>query len=359
MIDLLPAWLHDLDPFALRLGGDIGLRWYGLSYLAGFAAGLVLLKFLARRGAVRIASERAIDVIITLAIAAMVGGRLGYVLFYQPSLLWTFESSLPFWSVLALNQGGMASHGGMIGVAIAAWLVARGPKDEQGNRPSRIGPLEATDAIAMVAPAGLMFGRLANFINGELLGKVVAAPGQDAPWWAVRFPQEHLGDHAPQLEPQQEVQLVRLVSEVDPAAASFAEGYETVLARLQAGSVEVAQRLEPLVSARHPSQLYQAAAEGLAVGLVCWFVARKPRTPGAVSAAFLMTYGILRIVTELYRLPDAHLTVQQFLGLSRGQWLSTAMVLIGVGILVWTKRVSTAQPHLGWASRGRPDQPAA
>ncbi|MEL7482990.1 MAG: prolipoprotein diacylglyceryl transferase family protein, partial [Planctomycetota bacterium] len=103
-----------------------------------------------------------------------------------------------------------------------------------------------------------------------------------------------------------------------------------------------------LLSARHPSQIYQAIAEGVVVGLVLWFVARKPRVPGVLAACFLLTYGVLRIATELVRLPDGNLAVQRIMGLSRGQWLSAGMVAIGVVVLVWRLR-SKAEKLGGWA----------
>lgn len=186
-------------------------------------------------------------------------------------------------------------------------------------------------------------------MNGELLGRVVAKPGETGPWWAVRFPQEHLSGHAPDLSEAQQLELGRLVMESrlpdDSEKYWFEDAYPRVLDKLQSGgaevSREVAERLEPLVSARHPSQLYQALAEGLVTLIVVWLVARKPRVPGVIGAWFLITYGIGRIVTEFWRLPDDHFTgkgafdLAQPLGLSRGQWLSVGMVVFGAGLLVW------------------------
>ncbi|TVQ62643.1 MAG: prolipoprotein diacylglyceryl transferase [Phycisphaerales bacterium] len=339
---VLAAWLHDWNPVLLPISGDFAVRWYGLSYVAGFAVGYFLLRFMSRRGMTPIPGDRAFDVIIIAAITGVVGGRLGYVAFYQPSLLWSFDSGFPWWSVLALNQGGMASHGGIMGVFIGAWLVSRGFRAEVApGRIERVGRsrlLHVCDVFAAIAPPGLLFGRLANFVNGELLGRVVAPPGEAAPWWAVRFPQEHLTKHAPALSESQEDELTRLVRDVAPGANSFETGYQRVLELLQSGHADVAARLEPLVSARHPSQLYQALCEGLIVGLVVWLVWRRPRTPGVVGAWFLISYGLLRIATEFVRLPDAHLVVTRFAGLSRGQWLSGMMVLAGVAMLVWVRR---------------------
>lgn len=333
------AWLHDLSPFLVRFSGDFGIRYYGLSYALGFFLGWVALRVLIERGAVLLSKERAADVIFAAAIAAMVGGRLGYVLFYQPSLLIDVGGGVPFWGVLRLNEGGMASHGGIIGVAIAAWLIARGPKGDDGGRPERLPFWHVFDAMSLIAPFGLFLGRIANFINGELLGSIVARPGEDSPWWSVKYPQEVLTGHAPALSPEQQVGLISLIDDYRlDAAEPDAMAYERVLGALRDGSVEVAERLGPLIAARHPSQLYQALAEGLVLGVVLWVVAAKPRKPGQITATGLVVYGVLRIVTELYRLPDDHLTVARYLGLSRGQWLSAAMIALGVVLFAFATR---------------------
>lgn len=356
----LAAWLHDLSPFLVRFSGDIGLRWYGLSYLMGFAAAYLLLRWLAKKGFARIPVDRVADVILSLIVGVVVGGRLGYVLVYQPELLWQFTPGLPFWGVLRLSQGGMASHGGMVGVVLAAWKISRGFKGENGEIVGRCSPLHVFDLMVLIVPPGLFFGRVANFINGELLGKVVAAPGEAAPWWAVRFPQEILERSRDELvqTPEQWASLDALArTSLLPGEDSFVQGYTRLLERVQQGNTELAAQLEPLISSRAPSQLLQAVAEGLAVGLVIWFIARKPGLPGITGAWFLISYGVLRIATEFVRLADSQfdgeglLSSARPLGLSRGQWLSAAMVVVGVGmIVVITKRGGERFP--GWAGRG-------
>ncbi|MEO1582953.1 MAG: prolipoprotein diacylglyceryl transferase [Planctomycetota bacterium] len=349
----LAAWLHDWDPFLWRISGDFGLRWYGLSYVAGFVIALMALRFLARRDATLIPAGRATDAILYGALGAFVGGRLGYAVFYQPSLLWSFSADAPFWGMLALGQGGMASHGGMIGVALAAWFVSRGFKGDAGDRVGRAPVLHVFDVFALAAPFGLMLGRMANFVNGELLGRVVAQPGATAPWWAVRFPQElRSGERqGVVLSSDQEAELLGLVDRYRLPSEPIEAGIEGLIAAVQSGSAEAAAAIEPLLSARHPSQLYQAAAEGLIVAAALWLIARKARKPGVIAACFLIVYGLLRIATELVRLPDAHLGVPRPLGLSRGQWLSVAMVVIGGGLLVW-RRLVPAEPLGGWARSG-------
>jgi len=363
----LAAWLHDLDPFLIRFTGNLGLRWYGLSYLMGFAAGYLLLRWLARKGVAKIPVDRVADVILTLIVGVVVGGRLGYVLIYQPSLLTDFSPGLPFWGVLRLSQGGMASHGGMVGVALAAWRISRGYRTDTGERVGRCPPRHVFDLMVLIVPPGLFFGRIANFINGELLGRVVAAPGEPAPWWAVRFPQEIIERRGElNLTPAQDAAIDRLAfSQLRPGETTFEQGYAHLLESIQHGNAELAAQLEPLLSARAPSQLLQALAEGVIVGLVVWFVARKPRLPGVTAAWFLISYGLLRIATEFVRLADSGFAGDGFLhtarplGLSRGQWLSTAMILIGVAMIALiSKRGGERFP--GWASKGPADQaPAA
>jgi len=344
----LAAWVHDLSPFVWRFSEDFGIRWYGLSYAASFLIAWLLLRWLASRGATSIPRERSGDVILMGVAGVVIGGRLGYVLFYQPSLLWSFSHTPPWWGLLAINQGGMASHGGMIGVITAAWFVSRGFKTPDGQRVGRTSMLAVLDTFALLTPSGLLLGRLANFVNGELLGRIVADPGQPARWWAVKFPQERLpgSGHEPLLTGDQQLGLHELVNSVRLPSESFDASYVRLVGLIQHGRHDLAARLEPFLAARHPSQLYQGFAEGIVVGLVVWAVAARPRHAGVVGSTFMITYGVLRIITEQYwRLPDA-LAVQYIYGLTRGQWLSIGMIitgLVGIGL-------SRRQPPVGgWA----------
>lgn len=353
----LAAWLHDLSPFAIRFSPTFGLRWYGLSYVCGFIVGWWLLRRLSSKGSTPLSAQRIADAMILLMMGVVIGGRLGYVLIYDQSLLWSFSNSFPWWGVLRLNEGGMASHGGMVGLCVSTWLIARGPKDASGNRAERVPWLHVMDLVALAATPGLFFGRIANFVNGELLGKVVAKPGEPAPWWAVRFPQERLDwwlvegppdqphGHAAPLTPEQNQQLDSLLSRHALPSDNALSAYERTLDGLANGpakaSAEIARDLEPLISARHPSQIYQAVAEGVIIGIVLWFIWRSPRRPGVVLAWFLILYGVLRVVTEFWRLPDSHLLVARYLGLSRGQWLSALMVLIGAALLMFVLKRSS------------------
>lgn len=334
----LGGWLHDLNPFVWRISGDFGIRWYGLAYIAGFTVAYLIIRWLAKRGAARIPVDRVFDAIVALVLGTVVGGRLGYVLIYQPSLLWHFDKSVPWWGVLAINNGGMASHGAFIGLIIAAWWVSRGFKNDDGQRIGRCPPMHVMDLLPLAAMPGYVLGRIANFVNGELLGKIVAMPGERAPWWAVRFPQEILSDKlAPPLTEPQHDQLVDLVTQFAQPGESFDDASSRMIAALWRGAPDLHDQLLPLISARHPSQLYQAL-EGVVVGIIVWVIARKPRLPGVVGCWFLITYGAARIITELWRLPDDHFAVPRPLGLSRGQWLSAAMILAGAVILVVVTR---------------------
>ncbi len=360
---MLAAWVHDIDPFIFKITDTFGPRWYGMAYAAGFVVGYLVLRWLARRNAALVPVERVGDAIVYLALGVVVGGRVGYAVFYQPSLLWTFTDSMPWWNLLNLAHGGMARHGGMIGTIVAAWFIARGWTDESGTRIGRAPLLHVLDLVCLLAPFGLFFGRIANFINGELLGKVVALPGEPAPWWAVRFPQEIgptqngsiISDH---MTPQIFAGLGELIRPLLGPNDTIADGYARLVEKVQHGSPELAAQLGNYLSARHPSQLYQALAEGVLVGLVVWFIARKPRLPGVVGCWFLISYGLLRVLTEVWRLPDAHLAVGRPAGLSRGQWLSVLMMVIGVVLLIGFVRRGGERIG-GWLTPALPADPVA
>ncbi|MEM1424444.1 MAG: prolipoprotein diacylglyceryl transferase, partial [Planctomycetota bacterium] len=329
------AWLHDLDPVLLPITGSVAVRWYGLAYVGGFVIAWLLVKWLAKRGHAQIRAEFVGDFILAAVVGVLVGGRLGYALLYGPHLFVEFSSSVPFWALIDITNGGMASHGGMVGLFAASAWVARREKTTT---------LHVLDTLALVGGPGIFLGRVANFVNGELLGKVVALPGERGPWWSVRFPQELLD--RPTVA--QRVWVESVVPVGDDAQA-YAAACRSIIQEVQAGAVEVRRAVEPVLHARHPSQLYQAFAEGLLIFAVLWTIARSPRKPGVLSAWFFIVYGVGRIATEFIRLPDAGLG--RVLGLSRGQWLSALMVLIGAGVLVYVTRVSLAERVGGWAQK--------
>lgn len=267
--DLMSApthYVHDLSPHALRIGESFAIHWYGLAYVAGFLAAFWLLARYERAGRSPLGADARADAWIAVILGVMIGGRLGSVLLYHPEILWTRP-----WEIVMVWKGGMASHGGMVGVALAAVWIARR---------NRIPVLQVGDLLVSVAALGIAFGRLANFINGELWGKVSNVS------WAVIFPASQPG-----------------------------------------WPVE-------LIAPRHPSQLYQAALEGFLLfawmQLRFWTTRPGTRPHGWLTGEFLIGYAILRMVAEIFREPDAEL----ILGLSRGTFYSLFVLLAGIVIAV-------------------------
>ncbi len=363
---LVLAWVHDLDQWALRFTDTIGVRWYGLAYVAGFLAGWLILRALAKRRLILLSREEATDLIFLAALGVLAGGRLGYALIYDRPMLWTFSEGFPWWSLLAINKGGMASHGGMAGVILAAWWFSRTRKKPL---------LHTLDLLALVCPVGLFLGRVANFVNAELLGVVVALPGQPAPWWGVRFPQElalpsyvrslpdapltTVIDTMRPFAPFEEKTTPDLIADVrfglEEPIESIRLGADTMIGILRDGdppdSAMVRGVFESILSARVPSQLIQGAAEGIVLGLALWLIWARPRKPGVIGCWVLLLYGVMRVATEAIRLPDEHLAAARLAGLTRGQWLSAAMIVAGVVALAWIVRTSKAQRIGGWRRR--------
>ena len=277
------------------------MRWYGLMYLVGFIQLVILGKFRARQNLLTGWHPRDVDDMLFYGVfGTILGGRLGYVLFYKPLYYFAHPAE-----VLAIWQGGMSFHGGFLGVLIALWLFAR-------NRNKRW--LEVTDFVAPLIPLGLAAGRLGNFINGELWGRVTSPT---APW-AVYFPQAAAEDKA------------WITAFPQEAAAR--------------GLVAIYERVGMLP--RHPSQLYESALEGLVLFALLWFYARRRRPLGAVSGLFLIGYGSFRFLVEYAREPDSFLGVLA-MGLSMGQWLSLPMIVIGVLMMLWAYwRAGKAQPTI-------------
>jgi phosphatidylglycerol:prolipoprotein diacylglycerol transferase len=275
VLNYLAYWVHDWDPFLIQFSENFGIRYYGLAYLAGFLTAAFLFRTYWTKNRTPIAPDMQSDFIFAAIIGVLAGGRFGYFLFYEPATL--FREPAAFFRIW---DGGMASHGGFIGVFLAIVWVCRKRK---------VSLLHAGDIFTSLAPAGLMFGRIANFINGELWGKVSLVP------WAVIFPES-----APGLPP----------AEVPP---------------------------------RHPSQLYEAALEGLVLLVYTqWRIWKSPvvaREPGRLAGEFLLLYAVGRVIAEQFREPDA--TVSLIFGLSRGSILSLVMIVLGVTVLVFARRQRT------------------
>ena len=263
---LLAHWVHDLDPFAIRLGERFGIRWYSLAYIAGFLAAWGLLTWYGKRGKSPFQPEQREFVFIALFLGVILGGRLGYMFLYDWPGFWRDPLS-----VVRIWEGGMASHGGFIGVFLAIWVI--------GAR-TGAGLWKSGDVITTLAAPGLFFGRIANFINGELWGKTTDLP------WGVVFPAS-----APPGIPLQEI------------------------------------------AARHPSQLYAAFLEGvLLFAYSQWrFWRGSPtRPPGQLAGEILIAYAFLRIFGEFFREPDAAL----ILGMSRGIFYSLLSILAGTVVIL-------------------------
>ncbi|MEM9417477.1 MAG: prolipoprotein diacylglyceryl transferase [Planctomycetota bacterium] len=317
----LAAWLHTIDPYAIQLWEGGPIRWYGLSYLVGFLIAFLLVRRVARVGVSTLDYRRAADLIITLAISIVIGGRLGYIVFYKPNLLVEFSGSLPFWGALNIAGGGMSSHGGMIGGLVGAWWFAFRHKQPI---------LHLFDLLAFAAPLGLFCGRVANFINGELFGRECDKDFV----FAVQFPQE--------------------AYESQEVYNSLTLAYGRDLPRnwfdiLQSGNEALQQAAITVLPARHPSQLYAGVLEGLVVFAVLVVIWLKPKRAGTIAGAFGITYALMRLINENFREPDAHLGYQLW-GMSRGQWLSVPLLLAGVGLVVLAYRLKT--PLMGSWRRG-------
>ncbi len=255
-----------IDPVLISFG-PLAIRWYSLAYIAGLLLGWRQMRRLVGRRP-EVADEAAVDdFLIWATLAVVLGGRLGYVLFYNAA--YYLDNPL---SALAVWQGGMSFHGGLVGVIVATIIFCRR---------RRIDLLGFSDRVACVAPIGLFFGRLANFINGELFGRVADVP------WAMVFPR---GGPEP----------------------------------------------------RHPSQIYEALLEGALLYLVLWWLVGNEeirRRTGLLTGIFMAGYGAARVFAELFRQPDAHLGFLSF-GTTMGQWLSVPLLAFGAYLILRAKSES-------------------
>jgi phosphatidylglycerol---prolipoprotein diacylglyceryl transferase len=273
-----------IDPVLVEIG-PLVIRWYALAYIAGIVLGWRLARRLVALKPVAATPEQLDDFITWVTLGIILGGRLGYVLFYRPG----HYLANPL-EILAVWQGGMSFHGGAVGVILAIVLFARR---------HRLDMLALADRTTAVVPIGLFFGRLANFINGELWGRVTDVP------WAMVFP--------------------------------------------GAGP-------EP----RHPSQLYQAGLEGLALFALLMVLVTRPSIRarrGFVSGAFLAGYGVARFIGEFFRQPDAHLGFL-FAGATMGQLLSVPMIVVGAWLMLRAKPSEAPLDAAGGAQPPAPGRPA-
>ena len=250
-------WEHSINPVILQIWGPLALRWYPVAYLLGFAAGYLGLRILSRKGVIPFDRKTVDDLIFDAALGVIIGGRIGYVLFYGLS---SFLAS-PL-SLFKVNEGGMSFHGGLIGVIVAAIFFSKRKHFDLWT---------VLGSLALLAPAGLFFGRIANFINGELWGKPTDGS------WGVVFP--------------------------------------------LAG-----------ISPRHPTQLYEAFLEGVLLFLILFFVLKKTRNIRLTGPLFGVGYGVFRFVVEFFREPDAHMGYLAWGWLTMGQLLSLFVILFSIAM---------------------------
>jgi phosphatidylglycerol:prolipoprotein diacylglycerol transferase len=254
-----------IDPTLVEIG-PFAIRWYALAYIVSLLVGWRYVRSLAAKTPNHISVAQIDDLLVWITLGVILGGRLGYVFFYKPA----FFIANPI-EILQVWQGGMSFHGGLLGCIVAGYVFAR----RQGAPPLHIG-----DLCAAAGPIGLLLGRLANFVNGELWGRASDVP------WAMIFP-------------------------ADPAQTP-----------------------------RHPSQLYEALLEGVLLFVILWLLARREairKRYGVIFGVFIAGYGLARFLVEFVREPDAHLGIL-FAGVSMGQLLSLPMIVVGVAIVLFACR---------------------
>ena len=300
---MLAYYVHDLNPLIFRLWENVGPRWYGLAYVLAFACSYALFRFLARRGYADLPVEKVGDFITGAALfGVIVGGRLGYVFFYKPEMLRAPMSILRVW------EGGMSSHGGMLGLLAFTFYYAWRHKISWTN---------LGDNLVVTAPIGLFFGRCANFINGELYGRATNV------LWAVQFPKE-LTENIGEAE-----RAIAACRQIDPTLNSS----DAIVAAVR-HEPQVKETLGGILTPRHPSQLYEAFFEGIILFAILWFVRTRMRPPnGVLAGLFFICYAILRIIVENFREPDAALIV----GFTRGQFFSFFLIGIGLAYFIAAK----------------------
>jgi phosphatidylglycerol:prolipoprotein diacylglycerol transferase len=402
-MNLLAYYIHHLNPVIVSLG-PLKPRWYGFAYLMGFLGAYLLTRKNARDGMLRLHPDRVPDLVLNVCIAGvLIGGRLGFALFYDlpdvlrynktvppaeqlTPMLWNFSSQFPFWGLLRVWDGGMAAHGGVLFTILAliafAWLhnrkVARGKIADP-----KVSLVNIGDAACMVVPIGLCFGRIANFINGELYGHPTTVP------WAVKFPSEiwsptngkptispesiqqlksdvagYVAAHPLDLTARQVTDFLANHHDVRDAISAKVSGLQldnpqhldtarqmigTILGQ-DAGFLERADLarwweagqsavgnvmhnvFDIILPARHPSQLYESLLEGVLLFIICWTIGRKWKKDGMASGAFLTLYPVMRIIGEQFRVGDSP---QKVLGVEMSLGVLYSLLMFVGGAVYW------------------------
>ena len=291
----------DINPIALSLG-PVQIHWYGLMYLLGFGAAWWLGQRRRAAGRLPVTADQFSDLAFYLMLGVILGGRIGYMVFYDTAELIHHPLSL-----IRVWEGGMSFHGGLLGVLFAGWLWTR----RHG-----IQFFDAIDFVAPLVPIGLGLGRLGNFIGGELWGRHTDLP------WGMIFPRA-----------------------LDALGKTHHELYQMYLAGQLNGE------------ARHPSQLYEFFLEGVVLFTVLWIYSRKPRPRYAVSGLFALLYGVFRFSVEFVREPDVQLGYIALNWLTMGQILSIPLIVVGLVLLWLSRRAPTLAPAVQEPASTTPSPP--
>jgi phosphatidylglycerol---prolipoprotein diacylglyceryl transferase len=337
----------NLDPVIFQIPGTpLALRWYGLMYVLAFTFGYFVLRWLQKTGYLRVKASEVTNIIVYGVLGTFLGGRLGYVLFYQFDKLFLGEGGLTpgerFRMIYAVWEGGMSFHGGVFGVTIAVLIYAWRHKANFWGIP---------DAAVHFVPLGVALVRIGNFINGELYGRTITdESGQTVydpeklPWYAMKFPT----DSDPDANHRLEVALRQEYFAANPEATSIPrEAMQTMPV-----NPDVWANVSQYFPGRYPSQIVQFLFEGMLVLLLVWVLRRRLKYPGQLAAAFLMLYAVFRIPAELIRQPDAQIDPSkadqlgataeflQSVGMTMGQFLSVVIFVGGLALFLligWKK----------------------
>ncbi|MEN8693932.1 MAG: prolipoprotein diacylglyceryl transferase [Akkermansiaceae bacterium] len=319
-------YIHDLSPVIIEFSEKVKLRWYGLAYVAGFLVAYGILLHLSKKKLFVVKPEKVSDLVTFCAfLGVFLGGRIGYVFLYMvPEKGWGYLADDPL-TVIRVWDGGMASHGGILGIMLYTLFYAFRHKVSWAG---------LGDGLTIVAPLGVFFGRVANFINGELYGTTT----KDGAWYGVKFPASLVEDDDKLLHALTEASFVnedveKLMMQVDREVPSDMNWALNQVIEISREDPEVLEALGNHIELRHASQLYEGFLEGLLIFLVLyWMRVKFPKIAnGIITGCFFLIYAGFRILVENVREPDS----EKLYGMTKGQFYSTFMIVIGVLFLIW------------------------